>query len=111
MNGNGMQLRTDQEAGGPKCVPVPQLAAGRPLPETAQNSRLSTYETASRAEVDQLRQKRQTDREWERARWRLVEFARTLVRWDAEQRARSTESKTPTLRHEDRCSHTDQTIQ
>lgn len=89
----------------------PQPSVRRPDLDADPVGNLCAAERIARTEVDQLRQKRQTDREWERARWRLVEFARTLVRWDAEQRARSTESKTPTLRHEDRCSHTDQTIQ
>ena len=89
----------------------PQPSVRRPDLDTDPVSNVNAAERTARAEVDQLCQKPQTDREWERTRCRLVEFARTLVRWDAEQRARSTESKTPTLRHEDRCSHTDQTIQ
>ncbi len=105
------QLRAEEELGAPKSAPTTQQSGHRADSKADPARTPSSAERTARAELDQLCQKPQTDREWERTRWRLVEFARTLVRWDAEQRARSTESKTPTLRHEDRCSHTDQTIQ
>ena len=46
-------------------------------------------EISARAEIEQRCGYPLADKEWLQQRSRLVEFFRTLVRWDAEQRARS----------------------